>query len=226
MLLGRPIVNFLTSIGFEFETTRMVHELSGDHTIDQLIHNRFFRNETRKTMPPDKYGILFEYIVEQMLQSRFTFDTLRDVKILGEGSGGDYDVLGFQSPHLIYLECKTGKSLDFANIFQRHSFLRPALTIILIDQEKEFVENRMIQEVQPYLSRRAVRTHTALPETYKQPYEVITNDQRAYKVFATQRNVFLASGEDLQAAVHMCMRYFHQVVSQTSFYSEKIEWAG
>lgn len=221
MIIGRPAADFLKSIGFKFSTAESASSPHPGYSIDELIDSRHHRMTFRQQLGPTGYGVTFETIVEQLLLSRFNFDVLRGVKIEEEGTGGDYDLLAFQSPYLHYIECKTGQGKNFNEIFARHQFLAPSSTIIVSDESKEVVRRFVFEEVQPVLTAwsKEKDQNLAKREGYKYAIEEISPSGSSDVIFHTCRNIFVASGEELDRAFRRVLRYLHQVVFQSSYWA-------
>lgn len=220
MLFGRPAEDFLKSLGFIFSlNNKRAAVVPSGYTIDQLITNRHHRLKCRENMSPEQYGLLFEKTVEQLLLSSFKFDVLRGVQFHDEGAGGDYDILAFQSPYLHYIECKTTNNIKFKEIFIRHKFLCPSLTLILIDRPKKDVAGVVYGEVEKELTRKAKEKDNNLAQRkdYKYPIELISDPKASFALYHTYRNIFIASGEDLDTVMRKALRYFHQIVLQSSY---------
>lgn len=221
MQFGRPIKDFLHSIGFQFTDTDSSPSIPEKYNLERLITKRHYRISCRGDVGGTKYGEIFEHVVYQLLMRRFRFDVLQRVKIENEGAGGDYDILAFQSPYLHYIECKTGKNIKFQEIIRRHQFLRPSLTLILIDRPKEDMPEIINKEIRPVLTTEAKKKDANLkwPDDFKYPVELISDTDEGIVLYHTYRNIFIASGEDLDRTIRKTLRYFHQVVSQSSYLS-------
>jgi hypothetical protein len=221
MLFSRTrTADFLSSLGFSICCDSEIIPLPDGFNSEQLRKNRFHRNECRKHVTPEVYGKIFEQVVQEVLISGFRFDVLRDVSIQDEGSGGDFDLLAFQSPHLHSVECKISKrNIKFEHVLERHHFLRPSMTIVLIDQEAEQVKDIVSNEVQRVLTRYDRSQNAALPADYTHQVRLIWDN--GFRVYHATRNIFVASGEDLDRAIRRCLRYFHQWVSQTTYPTPK-----
>lgn len=217
--MSTPPEQFLKSVGFDFESSCTYPAYPPGFEYDKLL-NRHHRIECRKQIPSDKYGDIFEGIVFELLYKNFEYDLLRKVKIKDEGSGGDYDIIAFSSPYLLYVECKTSSNISFQNILNRHSFLCPGLTLILIDQPKVIVKEIINKEVQPALTQKAISEDMTLKQNpdFQYPIKIISDEKEAIILFHTHRNIFIASGEDLEKVIKRTLRYFHQVVQQTSYW--------
>ena len=221
MFSGRPIEDFLKSLGFVISLNdRGGVGVPHGYTIDQLIDSRHHRLKIRGQLGPEQYGLLFEKVVEQLLLGSFKFDVLRGVQFEDEGMGGDYDVLAFQSPHLHYIECKTTSDIKFKEIFARHKFLRPSLTLILVDRPKRDVADIVSGEINSFFIEDWKKRHPNKKIDFtKYPIEQISDIEAGFTLYHMRRNVFIASGEDIDKAIRKTLRYFHQVVQQSSYIS-------
>lgn len=108
-------------------------------------YNFHKRIELKKKI--ENYPRYFELLVKELMVSEFDFSALSNVKIQNEGNGGDFDVLAINSTgELVYLECKTGTRVTqktFRDFYTRHLFLRPSLSIIVFDQQKSWVKEKL-----------------------------------------------------------------------------------
>jgi hypothetical protein len=220
MHFGHPTEDFLTSLGFRFGPPGAIAGLPDGFTYSKLLE-RHHRLKCRELVGETAFGPILEGVVSQLLLGTFKYDAINNVRIEDEGSGGDYDVLAFAAPHLLYVECKSGRTLGFKNTLDRHDFLRPALTLILHDVTKQTLEEQSVKEVQRELTERAraADPNVAKMPAYAYPMHRVSDPERSYALYNTRRNLFIASGEDLEHAVRMTLRHFHQVVQQTSYWS-------
>ncbi len=220
MMFGHPTEDFLHSLGFRFKAVDAGPPAPAGLTFQQLL-NRHHRIECRKREGADSFGPEFEETVAQLLVGTFRYDVLRRVQIEDEGTGGDYDLLAFSPPHLLYVECKSGEGLGFREIFNRHRFLAPALTLILHDVSKDRLRALVEQEVRPILTAHVKEgdPNVTKLQDYSYPVEEVSESGSAFVLIHTFRNIYLASGEDLERAVQRTLRHFHQVVQQTGYWS-------
>lgn len=169
------------------------------------------------------YPQFFEVLVKEIVTREFQFEAENNIKIIGEGSGGDYDVIAVDNANeMLYLECKSGKNItynDFKNFYSRNLFLKPSLSIIVFDQSKK--------DVREYLNlMRAVLTDNAKKQDktlatkadYRYPdFEVIPEVGKEF-AYHMNRNLFFCSGENIVRAVTHCLRYYHGTVKQSSYW--------
>jgi hypothetical protein len=219
MQFGHPTQDFLTSIGFHFSQPASLPGLPEGITYSQLLE-KHHRIQCRQKVGEAAFGPILEGVIAQLLLGTFKYDAVQGIKIEDEGTGGDYDVLAFTPPHLIYVECKSGNTLGFKNIIARHELLKPALTLIVHDVSKVVLESNSLKEAQKELTKQAIANQPSLASipTYIYPVTKISPEGRSYVLYHMTRNVFLTSGEDLEHAVRMTLRHFHQVVEQSSYW--------
>lgn len=219
-MFGQPTSDFLRSIGFRFSSVASGVAAPAGYTFEKLL-TRHHRIECRKTVGAEAFGPVFEEIIAQLLLGTFRYDILRKVKIEDEGTGGDYDLLAFNSPYLLYVECKSGNSFGFREVFERHQFLAPALTLILQDVSKDKLRELVKAEVQPVLTEHVKKGDPnimKLPD-YSYPIEELSKPGEAHLLMHTFRNIYLTSGEDVERSIQRSLRHFHQVVQQTGYWS-------
>jgi len=204
------IDKFLLQRGFEFRAAPKRFYMPNYRELKSST----IRQQLKSSLGADMYGYEFEKYCASLAENELFWDTRLNVKLLNEGSGGDYDVLALSgaSNDLIYIEAKTGHQLDeadFKNILKRHNFLRPAFTIIVVDLSKQYVRakrddfiNAVASDYQPAHS----------------PAVAIIKEGKSL-IISAHRNIFLVSNEDIQQALSLCMRYYDGVIRQTSYYS-------
>jgi hypothetical protein len=171
------------------------------------------RQKLRKEMGADKYGQEFEKLCASVAKNELYWEVRMNVKLLSEGTGGDYDVLALSdaSNDLIYIEAKTGNNLnhsDFKNIIGRHNFLRPAFTIIAVDLSKKYTESK----INDFL----LEVASDYEEGHVPAFDVLKGSKS--KIVISHRNIFITSNEDLRQAFAFCMRYYDGVIRQTASY--------
>jgi len=219
---GRPSINFLLSLGFKFKEQKRGASFPKGFTLENL-QKRHYRIKCREDVGNAEFGPIFEHLVQQLLLSQFRFDVLSGVQIEDEGSGGDYDVLAFQAPHLHYIECKSGAKTGFENILKRHYFLRPALTLVLIDQTLQKTKTLIEGEISDALTKSAFERYPDLKKRkphFRETAKLISDPGRSFSIYHTTRNVFIACPMDhLDETIRRVLRHFHQVVLQSSYYS-------
>jgi hypothetical protein len=209
MQFGNPLEDFLRSLGLEIGLGQAQSEIPQGYNMDDLIDDCSYRIKLLREIGSAKFGYAFEEIVSQLLISQFRFCLLRNVSILNEGPGGDYDMLAFQSPYLHYIECKATDKIDFKNILKRHQFLHPTMTLILIHLKKTDVESIIRTEVEHVLSD----PQFMIERGYALPHQIERIAQRPL-VYRVRGNIFISSDEDLRKAITIALRYLHQYVLQ------------
>jgi hypothetical protein len=145
-------------------------------------------------------------------------------RIEGEGEGGDYDVLALNDAHeLFYFECKSGsvlKKADFENFFKRHQFLRPAMSVMVFDETRSVVKEklRLMRQVLTDDARRGDPVVAQTPDYQYSDFKPIPAPDREY-AYHINRNLFFCSGEKISRAIAHCLRYYEGVVKQSSYWS-------
>jgi hypothetical protein len=201
---------FLLQRGFQFKSAPtgvfMAHYRS--------LSSAGARQRLRREMGADKYGPVFESYCASVAKNELYWEVRMNVKLLSEGTGGDYDVLALSdaSNDLIYIEAKTGSSLnrsDLKNIIMRHKFLRPAFTIIAVDLSKKYTE--------PKINDFLTEVGSDYEEGHAPAFEVLSGTKS--KIVTAHRNIFITSNEDLRQAFAFCMRHYDGVIRQTAYWS-------
>lgn len=193
---------------------------------NELINNfeRMKSYEYRlKLRTLDNYPVEFEKFILKLIKNEFELECLGNVKILNEGLGGDYDVLAFTSSlELIYLECKTGKNIskkEIKRFYDRHLFLKPSFSVLVIDQKKQCTKEAMLM-LRDVLTEWVKTKDNVLNEKkdYKFPsYEIIPENNKEY-AYHIDKNLFAISGKNLIRGISYCFRYYNNIVKQSSYW--------
>jgi hypothetical protein len=209
------VVNYLTQHGFKSSINGTPLVLSRPQDIYDFHHRIKFKNDNI-----ENYGTYFELLVKEIMVREFNFEAERGISILKEGPGGDFDVLALNtSRELVYIECKTGKSVSFNEMkefFNRHKFLKPSLSVMVIDQSKRDVKESLFQ-MRAVLTDWAKQHDKTLKVDYQYPdFKMIPEEEEfAYHM---NRNIFFCSGEGIFRGLSHCFRYYSGVVKQTAYW--------
>lgn len=93
----------------------------------------------RCTRPLDNFGPSLEHYVARLCEWDLRGTAAWGVQLEGlPHAGGDYDVLAWLSPALVYIECKSARTSDISDdelrhFLQRHVELAPDTTVLLVD---------------------------------------------------------------------------------------------
>ena len=182
-----------------------------------------FRKKQKEKMSIADYSSYFERLVGAVLLLEFKCPAICNVKIEGEGPGGDFDVLAINTnSELFYFECKTGNDIresDFKNFFERHNFLKPEVSVMVFDQSKSRVKSylSMMRSVVTKYNKTRDPNLARNKDWQCQNYKIIP-EGREY-AYHMNRNFFFCSGENISKAITHVLRHYYGVVKQTSYYS-------
>lgn len=202
---------FLIQRGYKFKSAPQSTLLPAYRELNSL-DSRIKRRRVDASYPQT-----FEKYVESVAAYEFELDTRLNVKLLDESTGGDYDVLALNSANdLIYFEAKTGDvgKSDLKNFYERHDFLRPAASILVLDHGKNILKPKL------ELMRQALTDHLrrADPSSPEAPtFSAIPSELKEY-AYHMSRNLYFVSGENVYRGVAHCLRHLDGVVKQTSYF--------
>ncbi|MBN2430311.1 MAG: hypothetical protein JXQ27_02495 [Acidobacteria bacterium] len=149
-------------------------------------------------------GGLLEWFVAEMLQREFRLSSLRGVKLLNAGSGGDFDILTCLEDHLLVVEVKSSppKHIHYDEIrafVQRLADLGPRFALLVEDTHL-----RMTDKLLPLF-------HRALAEVLDRPAEFRRLDG---EIFGWEGCLAISNTKpDLARNLQVVIRYFLHRVS-------------
>jgi len=175
--------------------------------------SRAKRKNARKQYGND-YGYFFERYCEAIALYELFWSTLLNVKIKGEGVGGDYDVLALAetTSDTIYLEAKTGdvSTKDFEEFCRRFKLLRPSFAVIIVDHSPDVLAAKL-----PYLQRAIKKVY----DLEKAPEYIFLPTLKRRVACCLFRNIFIICGDDITKSLKHCARYYDGIIKQTSYFS-------
>jgi len=103
------------------------------------------------------FGRTLEWYVAEVLRRELLAPTLSNVRLLGPGLGGDYDVLASLDGRLLYVEAKSSPpkqvyAAEVAAFLQRAAALGPELAVFLVDTRL-----RMLDKIVPLFDAELTR---------------------------------------------------------------------
>jgi hypothetical protein len=209
---------YLKQNGFKFAKNGDVHSVSKL----QGFYDYHKRIEYKKKNI-ESYPQFFELLVKEIMISEFGFNAESGIKIIDEGSGGDFDVLAINNANeLVYLECKTGQNIkekDMKEFYSRHLFLKPDISIVVFDQPKKNVYKylALMRTVLTKYAKSIDRT-IAKQDDYQYPEHKIIPEEEKEFAYHMNRNLFFCSGENIVRGITHCLRHYNGVVKQTSYW--------
>lgn len=179
------------------------------------------RKKEKLKMEEAVYARLFELIVATTWMEEVGCPAICNVKIKGEGPGGDFDVLATNTGReLFYFECKTGNNIkekDLDSFFKRHLFLKPDVSVMVFDQSKTRVKGLL--PIMRNVLTRYYREKDKIADPKWQFADFETIPEAKEYAYHMNRNLFFCSGENLSRGITHILRHFYGVVKQTSYYS-------
>ena len=143
--------------------------------------------------PVENFGATLEWFVARALALEFGIPSLWGLRLVGTGAGGDYDVVGAMSGHLVYVETKSSppRHIDDREVevfLARLRELKPDLAIFLVDTNL-----RMLDKVVAMFERAGAPTARLEAE-----------------IFHAEHRVFITNSKhELIANVRTCLRAYH-----------------
>ncbi len=170
----------------------------------------------RLTRPVDNIGPSLEHYVAQLCIRELRGSAEWGVTLEGlPRAGGDYDVLAWLDPSLVYIECKTAyleqiSEEELRHFLQRGAELAPDLAILLLDTDLDprgFVEGKL----NPILRGALGWTKPEGPIFAQQDYP---------GVFFGHRWVYVTtSHKAIVRQLRRCLQHYYARVRWQSFYS-------
>ncbi len=139
----------------------------------------------------------------------------------GLPTGGDFDVVAWLSPLLVYIECKSshpgGISVDeIRHFLQRRRELSPEMVIFLVDTDSDLAPlvDKFTQAMLPVM-----RAQERKPADW-QPAEPYLRSSQAYpSVWYGWPGIHLTSTKlGVEVALRRCLQHYHQKVKGRTFW--------
>lgn len=143
--------------------------------------------------PVENFGATLEWFVARVLALEFAIPAVFGLRLVGTGTGGDYDVVGAMSGQLVYVETKSAppKHIDDREVevfLERLRSLKPDLAVFLVDTNL-----RMLDRVVAMFARAGVPCERVEAEIF----------HAGHRVFLTN------SKHELVSNLRTCLRAYH-----------------
>lgn len=202
---------YLIQRGYKFKTAPRSEMLPNYDYFHKHTHRIAKKQEDLPSYPR-----FFEKYIESIAAYDFELDTRLNVELLEESTGGDYDVLALNSANdLVYFEAKTGNidTSDLKHFYSRHRFLKPAASILVLDQSKATLLTKlpMMFDVITDANRKVDPTAPRFDVS-----ETIPDPVKEY-AFHVPRNLYFVSAENISRGIAHCLRHLDGTVKQSSY---------
>lgn len=171
--------------------------------------------EARLTRPIDNIGPSLEHYVSRMCTRELRGAAAWGVTLEGlPRTGGDYDVLTWLDPSLVYIECKSAHPRDVTDrelqwFLQRSVELSPEVAILLVD-----TESSLDQLVNERLNR---CLHDGLyPVEVSQPIDAQVDYPGVY--FGHQRIYVTNTEPTILRQIRRCLQHYYALVKGRAFW--------
>jgi hypothetical protein len=170
----------------------------------------------------DNIGTTLEWYVAQLCQRELGGSATWSVQLDGLPTGGDFDVLAWLDPLLLYIETKSGNPNEIdesqlRNFLQRSNELAPDLAILLVDTHHGLSDllDRLTAAMVP-----AMRKAGRAGEDW-QPERPFIRPQLEYPgvAFGFSRIYVTNSKPSMLTQLRRCLQHYHARVKGTMFFS-------
>jgi hypothetical protein len=176
------------------------------------------------TRPINYIGPTLEWYVADVFKKDFAGSAEWSVN-LSDFRYGDYDVLAWLPPILIYVETKSSRpsevnESELRHFLQRGVELAPDLAILLIDTEDDLEKADLIRRLFD-LMLLTVRTNNgiAAPEWQHDEKPFITPQARYPGISFGYRRFYVTNSEpSIRSQLSKCLRHYHSAVKGMNFY--------
>lgn len=160
------------------------------------------------TRPLDNIGLTLEWYVADLCQSDFGGSSEWSVE-LSDVEHGDYDVIAWLPPSLIYVETKSSRQSELdesvlGKFFKRGQELTPELAILLVDTEESLEE--LMQRLSNVIWRIAGGTG------WEQRISSLPDYRLGNVGFGYRRYYVMNSDPSIRTQLQRCLRHYHKEV--------------
>jgi len=178
-------------------------------------------DDVRLTRPIDNIGPTLEWYVADLCEHELCGNAAWAVRLEGLKVGGDYDVLAWLAPTLVYIECQTSASAaisveDFRQFRRRDRALAPELSIMLIDSDDDLAD--LLARLTDGLCEE-VRQHSGIGDPAWRPERPFVHPVPHYPgVNWGFRHLYVVtSGESIPTRLRRCLQHYHAEIKRYSF---------
>lgn len=224
----RKLLRRLTAAHGEPVSLRALTQIAGSATADYVEFLRRLAIATTAdsgvvlTRAVDNIGPTLEWYVADLCQRELRGDAAWSVKLEGLPTGGDFDVLAWLAPTLVYIELKSAPpsgitDSELRHFLQRSQELKPELSILLIDTDDSIdpLVRRTNDLVTPLIKR-----SSGILEPDWQPAQPFIRPQAQFDGvgYGLRRNYFVNSRPKILTKIRRCLQHFHARVKETGFW--------
>ena len=171
----------------------------------------------------DNIGPTLEWYVAYACTTKFDGSAAWSVK-LAEVPYGDFDVLAWLPPTLLYVETKSSRpeeieDTEIKHFLQRGVELAPDLAILLVDTDDDLEESGFLHKIYGLmLPTIAPGDQTRLAD-FADPSKLFINPQKGYPgiSFGYRRFYVTNSKPSIEAQIRKCLRHFNARVKDAIF---------
>lgn len=173
------------------------------------------------TRSVDNIGPTLECFVADICRRELAGSSEWGVVLEGLPSGGDFDVLAWLPPLLVYIECKSSRPSEIGAeelraFLQRHQELSPDLTILLVDTDSsvQSIAEKLTDVVTPVL-----RKLDGQPSAWRPSEPVLKPSQTFRTVFYGWPGISLINTRpSITTQLRRCLQHYHAKVKGTAFF--------
>jgi hypothetical protein len=177
----------------------------------------------------DNIGPTLEWYVAELCRRELSGSSAWGVKLDGLTPGGDYDVLAWLPPTLMYVETKSSHPSqvsdgDIRNFLQRSSVLAPEMAVLLVDTSESMDDllQRLFELMLPPL-----RESSGIKDETWCPDEPFVRPQAGYPgiSWGCKRIYVTNSKPTILTQLRRCLQHYHARVKGASFFGgPPINW--
>ncbi|MCH8801188.1 MAG: hypothetical protein IH963_09795 [Chloroflexi bacterium] len=182
-------------------------------------------NQVILTRQIDNIGPTLEWYVANVCQSQFEGSAAWSVK-LEDMRYGDFDVLAWLPPTLLYVETKSSrpeeiKDTEIKHFLQRGVELAPDLAILLVDTDDDLEDSGFLHKIYGIMLPTISPGDEARVPVSRDTNELFIEPQRGYSgiSWGYRRFYVTNSKPSIETQLRKCLRHFNARVKHTMFAS-------
>jgi hypothetical protein len=143
-------------------------------------------------------------------------------------AGGDYDVLAWLEPSMVYIECKTSDPRNITTEQIRHFMIRsialaPDVAILLVDTD-DSVEEVVTTKVESVI-RRAMKREVPDPDDTYPPDLTVSSYPGIHSVFVYPTVYVTGPKPSIETQIARCLKHFYSHIRGVPFYSTEADFS-
>lgn len=221
----RKMARRLLRNGREWVPVADLVQISGESTddylafLERLLILERRNGEVRLTHPIDNLGASLEHYVAQVCIHEFRGSAEWGISLEGlPRAGGDYDVIAWLNPSLMYVECKSGKpsnidEVQIREMLQRSVELAPDLAVLLVDTHDDLT-NLINGRINPIIRETlGIANPDARPILPQPDYPGVS--------FGFRRIYVANARPSILTQLRRCLQHYYAQVKGAAFYSDQ-----